>query len=29
MGHDKPAPIIVGRHPIQGRVAYYGHVPYP
>jgi hypothetical protein len=29
MGHDKPAPIIVGRHPMQGRVAYHGQVPYP
>jgi len=29
MGHDKPSPIIVGRLPIQGRVAYHGMVPYP
>ena len=29
MGHDKPSPIIVGRFPIQGRVAYHGMVPYP
>jgi hypothetical protein len=29
MGHDKPSPIIIGRHPIQGRVAYHGQAPCP
>jgi hypothetical protein len=28
-GHDKPAPIIIGRLPMQGRVAYSGYVPHP